>query len=118
MKFDLNQRGSDEVRKLEELLFDYKKNWEEEIRLRASTWRSRFLIVFAIVLFATINLPSLWWLNIIVISYFAGSLFTLIHQRNKTNKQIVEHQKQLKLIRLLRKFKTSPSVQDKNRVKK
>ena len=105
MKTDMSQSEIDE---LERVLNDFKKEWKELQRQRASKWRLYFLISFILTLVIAINYPAYWWLGIIVIGYFAGSLFTMLRQNAQTTHQIVEHQHQLKLVRLLRKFHASP----------
>ena len=115
MNTDIDQN---EIEKLEKVLNEFKSEWEIIQSKRASKWRFYFFICFIGSLVLTLVFPKLWWAGVIVIGYFAGSLYSILRLNAKTNSQIIEHQKQLKLIRLLRKFKTSPSVQDKNRVKK
>ncbi len=99
MKVDLDQN---EINKLEEVLDNFKKDWEKKQNERAIKWRVYFLLSFLVCVLLSINLPSFWWSNIVVIGYFAGSLFTMLRQRVKTNQQIIEYQKQLRLIQLLR----------------
>ena len=55
--------------------------------------------------------PQFLWVGLVVITYFAGSLCSLLRQNAKTAHQIFEHKKQLQLVRLLRKFESSPSSQ-------
>jgi len=105
MKVDLDQN---EINKLEEVLDNFKKEWVQQQNERALKWRIYFLLSFLVCVLLSINLPSFWWLNIVVIGYFAGSLFTMLRQRVKTNQKIIEYQKQLRLIQLLRKFEVSP----------
>ncbi len=105
MKLNLDQN---EIDKLENVLENFKQDWEQQQAERAKQWRFNFLTYLALVLLISVILPSLWWLNIVVVGYFAGSLFTMLRGRVRTNKQIIEHQKQLRLIRLLRKFDASP----------
>lgn len=105
MKTDVSQS---EIDKLEKVLSDFKEEWETLQSKRASKWRLYFLISFMLAVLIAVNEPSYWWLGIIVIGYFAGSLFAMLRQRAKTSSQITEHQKQLKLVRLLRNFQTSP----------
>lgn len=105
MMVDLNQS---EISELEEVLVNFKREWEQEQTERASKWRFNFLLSFLVCVLISMYLPSLWWVNIIVISYFAGSLYTMLRLRLKTNQQIIEHQEQLRLVKLLRKFDASP----------
>ena len=105
MKVDLNQS---DIQQLEDVLATFKEDWKKQQSIRAGKWRLKFLLSSCIVLFVSTNAPMFWWLNIIVIGYFAGSLFALLRQSAKTDLQIIEHQKQLKLVRLLRKFQASP----------
>ena len=105
MKIDLDQN---EINKLEEVLDNFKKEWGQQQNERALKWRIYFLLSFLVCVLLSINLPSFWWLNIVVIGYFAGSLFTMLRQRVKANQKIIEYQKQLRLIQLLRKFEASP----------
>ena len=105
MKVDLNQS---EINKLEDVLINFKNDWELQQSERATKWRFYFLLSFVMCVLVSIYLPSFWWLNIIVVGYFAGSLFTMLRQRVKISQQIIEHQKQLRLVRLLRKFEASP----------
>lgn len=104
MKVDLDQV---EIEKLEDVLVNFKEDWERKQNERATKWRFYFLLSFVVTVLFSIRAPSLWWLNIAVIGYFAGSLFSMLRQRVKTNQQIIEHQKQLKLVSLLRKFESS-----------
>ncbi|HIQ14639.1 MAG TPA: hypothetical protein EYH38_03580 [Leucothrix sp.] len=105
MKVDLNQS---EINRLEDVLINFKNDWELQQSERATKWRFYFLLSFLMCVLVSIYLPSFWWLNIIVVGYFAGSLFTMLRQRVKISQQIIEHQKQLRLVRLLRKFEASP----------
>jgi len=50
-----------------------------------------------------------------VVGYFAGILFTMLHQRAKTSTQIHEHQQQLELARLLKKFQVPPLYSEKEK---
>ncbi len=105
MKTDISQS---EIDKLEKVLSEFQEEWGILQKHRARKWRIQFLVSFIISLVVIGKEPSYWWLGVIVISYFAGSLFSMLKQRAKTNYQIIEHQKQLKLVRLLRKFHASP----------
>ena len=105
MKTDVS---TNEIDRLEKVLSEFEEEWEVLQRHRASKWRSYFLISFIIAISISLLEPSFWWLGIIVIGYFAGSLFSMLRQRAKTTNQILEHQKQLKLVRLLRNFHSSP----------
>jgi len=111
MKDNLDQR---EIGELENVLIHFKREWEQEQIDRAADWRFNFLLSFLICVLISLYLPSLWWVNIIVIGYFAGSLFTMLRLRAKTNQQIIEHQKQLRLAKLLRKFEASPFSKNNN----
>ena len=97
-----------EVVKLEETLNDFKQEWEDIQKKRSQTWRKYFVVCFIVALVISLMVPSLWWCGIFVIGYFAGSLFAMLRQNAKTSSQITEHQQQLKLVKLLRNFKTSP----------
>jgi len=105
MKIDLNQN---EITRLEDVLINFKREWEQQQSVRAAKWRFDFLISILVCVVVSSFLPLLWWVNIIVIAYFAGSLYTMLRLRVKTNQQIIEHQKQLRLVKLLRKFDASP----------
>ena len=100
-----------EVVKLEKILNDFKNEWEEIQNKRSYSWRKYFVICFIGALLVSLLNPSFWWSGIFVIGYFAGSLFAMLRQNAKTSSQIVEHQKQLKLVKLLRNFETSPFSQ-------
>ncbi len=100
--------GKSEIDALEKVLNDFRSEWEDSQTQRATKWRIRFFISFIITLALSLYSADFWWLGIIVIAYFAGSLFTMLKQNAKTNDQIVEHQQQLRLVRLLRKFQASP----------
>lgn len=105
MKTDIS---NSEIDNLEKILNEFKDNWETIQSNKASKWRITFFISFIITLVISVTLPSFWWTGIIVIGYFAGSLFSILRLNAKTNSQIIEHQKQLKLIRLLRSFESPP----------
>lgn len=105
MKSDVSRS---EIDRLEKVLDDFKYEWSISQAHRAAKWRLTFFISFIIALTLSLLVPAFWWLGIAVIAYFAGSLFTLLRQNAKTSEKIVEHQQQLKLVRLLRKFKASP----------
>jgi len=105
MKVDLNQN---EINQLENVLITFKREWEQQQSARAAKWRFDFLISVVVCVLVSSFLPLLWWVTIIVIAYFAGSLYTMLRLRVKTNQQIIEHQKQLRLVKLLRKFGASP----------
>jgi hypothetical protein len=109
MKTDIS---NNEIDKLEKVLRDFKDEWETSQSHRAFKWRLYFLISFVVVLLITLNYPAYWWLGIVVIGYFAGSLFTMLRLRAKTNYQIIEHQKQLRLARLSSKFPMVPFSKD------
>ena len=97
-----------EIDKLERTLNDFQEEWEDLQVNRDSKWRIYFLISSVIVFLIVFIDSSFWWLGMIVIGYFAGSLFSMLRHRAKTSHQILEHQKQLKLVRLLRNFQASP----------
>ncbi len=105
MKSDIS---SSEIDTLEKVLDDFKHEWNESQTRRASKWRLFFFISFIVTLGLSLYSSSFWWVGLIVIAYFAGSLFTMLRQNAKTHDQIIEHQQQLKLVRLLRKFQASP----------
>jgi len=100
--------SNSEIDKLERVLTDFKLEWEVLQSDKASKWRHYFFISITITLVLPTLFPSFWWASIVVIGYFAGSLFSLLRLNAKTNSQIIEHQKQLKLIRLLRNFESLP----------
>lgn len=105
------QESNNEITKLEEYLQNFQEEWKEIQAKRSAVWRKYFLISFILCLTASLFVPSLWWTCILVITYFAGSLFTLLRKNAKTSSQIIEHKKQLKLVRLLRNFESSPFSQ-------
>jgi len=105
MKSDVS---NSEIDTLERVLNDFKHEWKESQTRRASKWRLYFFISFVIAIALSLYSSSFWWVGLIVIAYFAGSLFTMLRQNAKTHDQIIEHQQQLKLVRLLRKFQASP----------
>jgi hypothetical protein len=100
--------GKSEIDALEKVLNDFKNEWEDSQSQRAAKWRMRLFISFIFTLALSLYSATFWWLGIAVIAYFAGSLFSMLKQNAKTNDQIVEHQQQLRLVRLLRKFQASP----------
>ena len=100
--------GKSEIDALEKILSDFKTEWEDSQTRRAGKWRLTFFISFIITLALSLYSSAFWWLGIAVIAYFAGSLFSMLRQNAKTNDQIIEHQQQLRLVRLLRKFQVSP----------
>ena len=108
MRIDVDQS---EIDKLEKVLDNFRQEWEVTQGRRSSAWRKYFIICFVIALIMTVASPSLWWGGIFVIGYFAGSLFAMLRQNAKTSHQIIEHQKQLKLVKLLRNFQASPYSQ-------
>ena len=109
MKADANwDVKSSEIEKLEEVLFNFQEEWKETQEKRSAKWRKYFLICFLITISLSLYAPILWWTTLVVIAYFAGSLFTLLRQDAKTSHQIIEHKKQLKLAKLLSNFNSSP----------
>jgi len=102
---------NNEIEKLEKVLIDFQKEWKETQEKRSKKWRIHFFISFALTVLASTFTPTLWWTSLVVIAYFAGSLFTLLRQNAKTSNQILEHKKQLQLVRLLRNFESSPYSQ-------
>ncbi len=107
-----NDVSNNEIDALERVLSDFKTEWEVLQTRRAAKWRITFFISFALTLILSMLSPSFWWVGVAVIAYFAGSLFSILRQNAKTSSQIVEHQQQLKLVKLLRKFQTSPYSED------
>lgn len=97
-----------EIDNLEEYLLNFQDEWKVSQSKRSARWRKHFIISFIISIAISILAPEFFWISIIVITYFAGSLFTLLRQNAKTTNQISEHKKQLKLVRLLRNFESSP----------
>ena len=108
MRIDEDQNEIDE---LEKVLKDFKQEWEVIQSRRASTWRKYFIFSFVIAMIMSVASASLWWGSVFVIGYFGGSLYAISRQNAKTSHQINEHQKQLKLVRLLRNFQASPFSQ-------
>jgi len=104
MGIDIEQS---EIAKLEDILVNFKKDWDQEQKIRASKWRYDFLLSFFVAIVISLTLSLFWWLNIVVISYFAASLFLMIRQRSIVYQRLTEYQKQLKLVRFLNGFKTS-----------
>ncbi len=102
---------NNEIEKLEKVLINFQKEWKETQKKRSNKWRKHFLISFAVAVMASMLFPALWWTSLVIIAYFAGSLFTLLRQNAKTSNQILEHKKQLQLVRLLRNFESSPYSQ-------
>ena len=105
MKTDV---AKSEIDALEKVLNDFRVEWEDSQTRRAAIWRTKFFISFIITLALSLYSATFWWLGIAVVAYFAGSLFSMLRQNAKTNDQITEHQQQLRLVRLLRKFQASP----------
>lgn len=105
--------SSNEIDTLEKVLNDFENEWDVLQTHRAAKWRLSFFISFIIVLVLSLYSPSFWWLEIVIIAYFAGSLFMMLRQNAKTTVQIIEHQQQLKLVRLLRNFQASPYSSEK-----
>jgi len=103
--------NNQEIEKLEEFLQNFQQEWKEMQTKRSSKWRKYFALSFIVALTFSIILPQFWWVGIIVIAYFAGSLFTLLRQNAKTSSKIIEHKKQLQLVKLLRNFESSPYSQ-------
>ena len=104
--------SQNEIDRLEKVLSDFKTEWTELQAKRAKKWRLHFLLLFILTFLLSLKNPFFWWFCIAVVSYFAGSLFVMLKQRAKTSQQILEHQKQLRLVRLLRKFQSSPYPKD------
>jgi len=100
-----------EIEHLEKVLSNFQEEWKETQTKRSNKWRKYFLISFIAAVALSSIFPVLWWISLIVIAYFAGSLFTLLRQNAKTSSQILEHKKQLQLVRLLRNFESSPYSQ-------
>lgn len=106
-----NNVDNQEIDDLEEYLLNFQEEWKETQTKRSKKWRKYFLICFIVSISVSTYAPMLWWTSLIVIAYFAGSLFTLLRQNAKTSHQIIEHKKQLQLVRLLRNFESSPYSQ-------
>lgn len=100
-----------EIENLEKVLMDFQEEWTVTKKVRSDKWRKQFLISFILSVALSTYAPILWWTSLVVITYFAASLFTLLRQNAKTSSQILEHKKQLQLVRLLRKFEASPYSQ-------
>ena len=112
MKMNIDQSvNSQEIDILEEYLLDFQEEWKLTQSLRSSRWRKHFIICFILSILVSTFAPQFLWIGLVVIAYFAGSLFSLLRQNAKTSHQITEHKKQLKLVRLLRNFETSPYSQ-------
>lgn len=101
MSIDITQS---EIERLEDILVNFKKNWDQQQKINASKWRFSFLLGSFVTLVISLNSPSLWWLNAVVISYFAVSLFLMLRQRADVYQRLIEHQKQLELARFLKNF--------------
>jgi len=106
-----NNINNQEIDSLEEYLLDFHDEWKMTQSMRSAKWRKQFVICFILAILVSSFTPEFFWVGLIVIAYFAGSLFTLLRQNAKTTHQIVEHKKQLKLVRLLRNFESSPYSQ-------
>lgn len=104
-------QDNNEIEKLEKVLIDFQNEWKETQKIRSDKWRKYFLISFLISIALSSYAPMFWWTSLVVIAYFAASLFTLLRLNAKTSSQILEHKKQLQLVRLLRKFESSPYSQ-------
>ncbi len=102
-----------EIDKLETVLNTFKNEWEELQNQRAKKWRRNFLIGFCLTIILSILNAEFWWSSILVIGYFAGSLFSMLRQNTKTSKKIIEQQKQLRLVKLLSNFETIKSQAQK-----
>lgn len=101
MSVDINQS---DIKKLENILISFKRNWDLQQNIRASKWRLYFLVSFLLVLIISANMPSLWWLNMAVIAYFAGSLFAMLRKRKIIYQQLAVHKNQIRVARLLIDF--------------
>ncbi|MEE9325674.1 MAG: hypothetical protein V3U71_00150 [Cocleimonas sp.] len=97
-----------EIEQLEKQLNAFKDEWNTIQSQKAKKWRIHFFISFILAIGLSLLFADLWWSGIVVIGYFAGSLYTMLRLNAKTSKQINEHQNQLKLARLLRNFEASP----------
>ena len=106
-----NNVNNQEIDSLEEYLLDFQEEWKVTQSIRSSRWRKHFVIYFILAILVSTFVPQFLWVGLVVIAYFAGSLFSLLRQNAKTTHQIVEHKKQLKLVRLLRNFESSPYSQ-------
>ena len=100
-----------EIEQLEEVLINFQNEWKVTQKVRSDKWRKQFLVSFLVSVAISTYAPVFWWTSLVVISYFAASLFTLLRLNAKTSSQILEHKKQLQLVRLLRKFESSPYSQ-------
>ncbi|MEE9309429.1 MAG: hypothetical protein V3U64_00265 [Cocleimonas sp.] len=109
MKSDVSKS---EIDNLEKVLSEFRMEWENSQSERAKKWRVNFFLSFIVTLGLSLYSATFWWLGVAVIAYFAGALYSLLRLNAKTNSQIIEHQQQLKLVRLLRKFQTSPYSQE------
>ena len=99
-----NNINHQEIDNLEEYLLNFQDEWELTQSLRSAKWRKQFVICFILAILVSIFVPQFLWVGLVIIAYFAGSLFSLLRQNAKTTDQIIEHKKQLKLVRLLRNF--------------
>ena len=112
MEMNIDQGvNNQEIDSLEEYLLNFQDEWKVTQSIRSARWRKHFIISFIVAIVVSTFAPQFFWVGLIVIAYFAGSLFTLLRQNAKTTHQITEHKKQLKLVRLLRNFETSPYSQ-------
>jgi len=112
MKIDVDQNvNNEEIENLEKYLLNFQEEWKDRQNRRSAKWRKYFMVCFIASIFLSMFSPKLWWIGLVVIAYFAGSLYTLLRQNAKTSHQILEHKKQLQLVRLLRNFESSPYSQ-------
>ena len=112
MKIDVGQQpNNEEIDNLEAYLLDFQDEWKITQSIRSQKWRKQFVISFIVAIIVSTLAPQFFWVGLIVIAYFAGSLFSLLRQNAKTTHQISEHKKQLKLVKLLRNFESSPFSQ-------
>lgn len=106
------QQEYKEIDSLEAYLLQYQNEWNDTKEIRSNKWRKHFFVCFVITILIAIFAPQFFWIGLIVVAYFAGSLFSLLRQNAKTIRKISEHKKQLQLVRLLRNFETSPFTQN------
>ena len=112
MEMNIDQSlNNKEIDSLEAYLLNFQDEWKATQAARSSKWRKHFIISFILTILLSIIAPQFFWVALVVVTYFAGSLFTLLRQNAKTTQQITEHKKQLKLVRLLRNFESSPYSQ-------
>lgn len=103
---DLNV-NKQEIDDLESNLKYFQEQWQQTQAIRSTKWRRNFVCSFIVAIAISMLIPKLWWIGIAVITYFAGSLFTLLRQNAKTSVQIFEQKEQLELVKILKNLDPS-----------